>query len=119
MFKCFLGSLCAAVGLLAGNALALEMTVAPHVLSLKASGQVVTVHTDVNYGDVLACSLSVNGTDLDVNTFADDCGNLVVQCLRVDVVAALGANAATANFILVVETADGVSSATDSVPVRR
>lgn len=119
MFKASVASLALLTLLLVGNAPGLEMTVSPHVLVVKSPGTVVTVHTDVAYARVEGAQLSVNGTPLRVSTFSDDCGDLVVQCKRADVVAAV-ADAATADFTLTVETDDGaVASAFESVRVKR
>ena len=50
----------------APNALAFELTieVAPNVLNLQSSGYIVTVHTDIAYGQVDAHSVHLNGVPI-------------------------------------------------------
>lgn len=103
------------IGLLVGNVSALEMVVAPHVLSMKATGEVVTIHTDVPYDAELACSLTANGGEIGIWTFSDACGDLVVQCSREDVFQCVGADDTTVTFLL---TVDG-EEATVSIAVKR
>jgi hypothetical protein len=65
---------------------ALEITidVAPNVLNLQSNGVVVTVHTNINYSDVNAPTVSLN--DVAINSWkADDCGNFVAKFLSVDI----------------------------------
>ncbi|MBN2215898.1 MAG: hypothetical protein JW719_00845 [Pirellulales bacterium] len=119
MVKMIACSFCLLAGLLVSDSLGLDITVSPHVLVVKAPGEVVTVHTDIAYGAVGDCMLNVNGSGLAVTTFADNCGNLVVQCSRADVVAVLGDGATTADFTLTVDTVAGSFSASDSVAVKR
>jgi len=73
----------AVAALIAGNAVALEIDVAPKTLVLKSKGGQFTVHTDVPLRLVDSVSLAVNGTVFEENAlsiFADAVGNLVAQC---------------------------------------
>jgi hypothetical protein len=72
----------AIAALTAGNAVALEIDVAPKTLVLKSQGGQFTVHTDVPFAVAEEVSLTVNGTTIGVHTFADDQGNLVAQCSK-------------------------------------
>ena len=63
---------------LADEVLAVAIEVAPKTLNLQNQGQVVTVHTDIAYGDVDGWSVTLNG--LEIQSFkADDCGNFVAK----------------------------------------
>jgi hypothetical protein len=115
----FFSAACVLLGVLLSNASALEIVVSPLVLIVKSPGQVVTIHTDVSYKAVTDCSLSVDDQGLEINTFYDNRGNLVVQCSRSDVVAALDPKATAASFTLTVTTANGDDSATRTIPVKR
>lgn len=73
-----------------GSILALEIQVAPGTLVLSSKGGNLTVHTDVRYTPDADVCLVVDGTVVDdVVTFADDCGNLVVQCSKEAAAAAI------------------------------
>lgn len=58
----------------------IEIQVAPNVLNLQSNGQVVTVHTDVAYGLVVATTVSLNGVEID-HWKADNQGNFVAKFL--------------------------------------
>lgn len=73
--------LCAAM-LMAGNALALNIQVSPQMLVLSSSGGKLTVHTDMPFSMADVVTLTVNGTEIAADTFADACGNLVAQCSK-------------------------------------
>lgn len=75
---------------LANVGLALDIQVAPQTLVLSSGGGNLTVHTDVPFGLAETVALDVNGTGLDIITFADDCGNLVAQCSKEAAKAAIG-----------------------------
>lgn len=45
--------------------LEIEIEVAPNVLNIQSSGNVVTVHTNLPYGDVVAGGVELNGIDID------------------------------------------------------
>lgn len=44
---------------------AIDIQVAPNVLNLKNQGQVVTIHTDIPFSEVVATSVSLNGVEID------------------------------------------------------
>ncbi|MBN1590704.1 MAG: hypothetical protein JW888_14415 [Pirellulales bacterium] len=120
MFKVVVCSFCLLLGLVVGNASALEITVSPSVLVVNAPGDAVSIHTNMPGAVVGSCGLSVNGTSIDFGTFTDNCGNIVVRCSRKVVVGVLGDDAETATFCLTVETVAGTTeSGTDTVSVKR
>lgn len=43
----------------------IDIQVAPNVLNIKNQGQVVTIHTDIPFSQVVATSVSLNGVDID------------------------------------------------------
>lgn len=43
----------------------IDIQVAPNVLNLKNQGQVVTIHTDIPFSEVVATSVSLNGVEID------------------------------------------------------
>lgn len=57
----FLGALIMALTCLPALAFTTEIDVAPKVLNLQSSGEVVTVHTEIPYSDVAASSVLLNG----------------------------------------------------------
>lgn len=87
---CVLATALCLVGLLAGPSLGLEIRVAPGTLVLSSAGGSVTVHTDVPYDPALVASLYVGEDYVAVETFPDDCGNLVAQCSKEAVKAVIG-----------------------------
>ena len=56
----------------------ISIQVAPSTLNLKSGGTLVTVHTDIAYGSVLAASVTLNGIEISWWK-ADDCGNFVAK----------------------------------------
>jgi hypothetical protein len=48
-----------------GEVLEIEIEVAPNVLNIQSNGNVVTVHTNLPYGDVVAGGVELNGIDID------------------------------------------------------
>jgi len=59
----------------------INMVVSPNVLNIESNGGSISVHTDIAYSGVEGASLEVNGTTIvNIETFADNCGNLVVKC---------------------------------------
>ena len=106
------------VALLATNTLGLEIRVAPATLVLSSQGGNVTVHTDFPFGMEESVLLEVDGSQVGVSTFADDCGNLVAQCSKQaveDVLGDIGEKFVTVPFTL---TVNG-DSATEDVRVKR
>lgn len=76
--------------LFTGSVLALEIEVAPKTLVLSSKSGKLTVHTDAPYHPDADVVLVVDGTVVeDVVTFADKCGNLVVQCSKEAAAAAI------------------------------
>lgn len=58
----------------------IEIEVAPNVLNIQSSGNIVTVHTNVPYGDVEAGGVELNG--IDINSWkADNRGYFVAKFL--------------------------------------
>jgi len=87
---CVLATALCFVGLLANTSLGLEIRVAPKTLVLSSAGGSVTVHTDVPFATAGDVSLYVDGTAVVVETFADDCLNLVAQCTKEAVKGVIG-----------------------------
>ena len=83
--------LCATIGvvcvaaLLTRSAFGLEIQLAPQTLVLSSGGDQLTIHTDFPYLDAVSVNLYVGNTGVDVETWDDDCGNLVVRCSKDDV----------------------------------
>jgi len=105
----------AVAALIAVNAVALEIDVAPKTLVLKSQGGQFTVHTDVPFAAAETVTLAVNGEGIDVRTFADDQGNLVAQCSKETVKHVIGdfdGKTTTASAEL---TVDGDSASEDFV----
>lgn len=98
---------------LAGSAVALEIQVAPQTLVLSSSGGQLTVHTDVPFAMAEAVSLEVDGTVIEVNTFADNCGNLVAQCSKDAAADAIGDFEGNTTTVTVTLTVDGDSASED------
>ncbi len=100
----FLGVLLSVMGLTSG-ALALEIQVSPQMLVLSSPGGRLSIHTDVPFSTVESVAMTVNGTTIPVNTFADDRGDLVAQCDKDDVKPVIGdfpGNTTTATVTLTV-----------------
>jgi hypothetical protein len=63
----------------------IEIQVAPNVLNLQNNGQVVTVHTDIPFCDVVAETVSMNG--IAISSWKDDNqGNFVAKFLMSEIV---------------------------------
>ena len=58
----------------------ITIDIAPNVLNLGSQGQVVTVHTNIAYGQVYATTLSLNGVEINAWK-ADDRGYFVAKFL--------------------------------------
>ncbi len=89
---------------------ALEITidVAPNILNLQSNSIVVTVHTNIDYGDVDASTVSLN--DVAINGWkADDCGNFVAKFLADDIKGLPLAVDTYNNFTLKGQTSSGES----------
>lgn len=57
----------------------INIDIAPNTLNLAREGTVVTVHTDIHYGDVDVNSIvTLNGVPIEWS-FPDDCGNFVAK----------------------------------------
>lgn len=66
------------------HALEITIDVAPNVLNLQSNSAVVTVHTDIAYGDVDAPTVSLNGVTIS-GWKMDDCGNFVAKFTADDI----------------------------------
>lgn len=58
----------------------IDIQVSPNVLNLNNQGQVVTIHTDIAYSQVMASTVSLNGLEID-SWKADNQGNFVAKFL--------------------------------------
>ena len=76
--------------ILVNSAYALTIRVAPQTLVLSSAGGKLTVHTDVPYTEAETVLLKVNDSLIEIDTFADNLGNLVAQCDKADVEASIG-----------------------------
>lgn len=79
--------ICLAAGLCvptASHAFEILIKVSPSVLNLESSGKVVTVHTDIAYGDVVASTVFLNNVEID-SWKADDRGNFVAKFVMEDI----------------------------------
>jgi len=106
---------------LSGSVLAndnvIDIVVSPNVLNLESNGGSISVHTDISYVAEAEVNLEVNGTTIDdINTFPDNCGNLVVKC-SIDTVKAIVANETEATFILTVSYDGETYTGTDTIMV--
>jgi len=62
----------------------ISIDVAPNVLNIQSEGRVVTVHTDIAYGEVDASTVSLNGAA--INSWkADNRGYFVAKFLMIDI----------------------------------
>jgi hypothetical protein len=67
-----------------GDEISIDIDVAPNVLNLQSEGQVVTVHTDINYSVVDGYSVFLN--DVPISSWkADNRGNFVAKFLMEDI----------------------------------
>lgn len=73
-------SLALAGGLLTAMTLttAIDIEVAPRILNLGNKGQVVTVHTSIDYGLVAGATVTLNGVEIQ-SWKSDDCGDFVAK----------------------------------------
>ncbi len=63
-----------------GEALPIDIDVAPNTLNIQSQGTVVTVHTDIPFAAVEASSVTLN--DIEIKSYkADNCGNFVAKFL--------------------------------------
>ena len=67
-----------------GEDILINIQVSPNVLNLQNNGQVVTIHTNIGYSDVVASSVSLNGVT--ISSFkADNRGFFVAKFLMDDI----------------------------------
>jgi hypothetical protein len=81
------------VALLAGSAFGfdLDIQLSPPTLVLSSGGDQLTIHTNFPHSAVDDVTLVIAGNDVTVeNTWADDCGDLVVRCSKEAVREAVG-----------------------------
>ena len=62
----------------------IEIDVAPNVLNIQSESVVVTVHTDIAYGEVVGSSVFLNGVPIQYSK-ADARGNFVAKFLSDDI----------------------------------
>jgi hypothetical protein len=62
------------------DVITIDIQVSPNVLNLSFQGDIVTVHTDIAYGAVVASSVTLNGVKID-HWKSDDQGNFVAKFL--------------------------------------
>ena len=62
----------------------ISIDVAPNVLNIQSEGRVVTVHTDIAYGEVDAPTVSLNGVAI-YSWKADNRGYFVAKFLMIDI----------------------------------
>jgi len=62
----------------------ISIDVAPNVLNMQSEGRVVTVHTDIAYGEVDAPTVSLNGVAIN-RWKADNRGYFVAKFLMIDI----------------------------------
>ena len=95
--------------------LVVPIVVAPSTINLQAAGEWVTVHAEIDYSDVQAASVTLNGIPVKA-TFADSRGELVAKFLVGDVRGIV--QPGTAELTLSGTTRDGDTfSGTDMVKV--
>ncbi|MGD9127205.1 MAG: hypothetical protein PVH19_07475 [Planctomycetia bacterium] len=99
--------------LIAGVGVALDIQVAPQTLVLSSNGGKLTVHTDIPFEMAENVALDIDGTDVVITTFADDCGNLVAQCTKEAAKAAIGEFEGKTTTVTVTLTVDGDSDSED------
>ena len=94
----------------------IEIAVSPSTLNLSSNGGCVTVHAVIAYSAAREVELSVDGRSVDgLFTFPDSRGELVVRC-GIDTIKSM-VTVGTATFDLVVHTADGTHTGTDTIKV--
>lgn len=62
----------------------IDIQVSPNVLNLQNQGQVVTIHTDIIFSQVLATSVTLNGVEID-HWKSDNQGNFVAKFLMSEI----------------------------------
>jgi len=97
--------------------------VAPATIVKAAPCPCVTIHTNVPFGSVLEAEVAVSSSSVDIeDTFADDCGNLVVKLQFGNVVDVIpeGATSATVALGLAVQVNGEVvaKAASETVAVK-
>jgi hypothetical protein len=98
------------------QSLAINIDISPSTLNLSYQGQVVTVHTNIDYGLVIGASVKLNSVEIDWWK-ADDRGDFVAK-FNVDDVKAIVEPGTTAVLTLTGNTKDGGSfSGTSTVRV--
>ena len=103
----------AIVTFMAGVGFALSIQVAPQTLVLSSGGGKLTVHTDIPFGMADDVTLDIDGVEVAVTTFADDCGNLVAQCTKEAAKEAIGDFSEKTKTVTVTLTVDGDSASED------
>jgi len=96
----------------------LKIQVSPNVINLSSNGGSFSIHAEISYSLVEEENLGITVNDepiLELTTFADDRGELVVKC-EIDYIKEL-LETGEATFILTVDTADGEFSGEDTVRV--
>ncbi len=73
-----------------GDDITIEIQVSPNVLNLNNQGEVVTIHTTIDYGLVVGSSVTLNGLEIS-HWKADDRGDFVAK-FRMSAVKALPLN---------------------------
>ena len=95
----------------------IDIVVSPNVLNIESNGGSISIHTDFHYVQEADVSMEVNETPIDnINTFADNCGNLVVKC-SIDTVKTLVAGSDEAAFILIINDNGETYIGTDTIAV--
>lgn len=83
-----LASLCLVLAVMATpatcHAFEIAIEISPRTLNLDSEGEVVTVHTDIPYGDVDVSAVYLNGVSID-SWKADDRGDFVAKFLMDDI----------------------------------
>ena len=98
-----------------GADLIVPIVISPSAINLQAAGTWVTVHAEIDYSDVEAATVTLNGIPVKA-TFADNRGDLVAKFLVGDVRGIV--TPGTAELTLSGTTRDGGTfSGTDSVKV--
>ena len=99
----------------------IDIVVSPNVLNIGSNSLYAHIHADIGYVADADTTVEVNGTEVqNIDTFADDCGNLVIKFdigQVKDMMTSDGSD--LANFILSYCSSDGEYIGKDSVPVIR
>jgi hypothetical protein len=110
--------LCAAAFIFSTPAIAdtVEIQVSPNTINLTSNGGRVSIHAVISYSAVTQVELAVDGAGVtDFTTFADDRGELVVR-IDIDLIKSM-LSEGTATFDLVMHTAGGTYTGTDTIRV--